>query len=76
MGGEPRFGPGTRVQEALQAGEPVVEAFRRLGLKCVDRRGELCVAAEVETLADAARYHGIGLETILERLNALPLSRT
>jgi len=63
------------VQEALQAGEPVVEAFRRLGLKCVDRRGEVCVAAEVETLADAARYHGIRLETILERLNAIPVPR-
>lgn len=75
MGAGSRFGPGTIIQEALQEGESVVEAFRRLGLKCVDRRGEACVAAEKETLADAARYHGIELETLLKTLNALPVPR-
>lgn len=66
-----RFGAGTLIQQALQRGERVVGAFRRLGLKCVDRRGEACVAAEVETLADAARYHGLDLDVILNELNRL-----
>jgi len=67
-----RLDAGTNIQKALQWGEPAVQAFRRLGLKCVDRTGETCVAAEAETLADAARYHGIRLEAILEELGRLP----
>ncbi|HXG63018.1 MAG TPA: DUF1858 domain-containing protein [Planctomycetota bacterium] len=68
--GEPvRFDAGTNIREALERGERVLAVFRRLGLKCVDRRQELCVAADVETLADAARYHGIPLETLLAELN-------
>ena len=51
------------------------QTLRRLGLKCLDRTGEACVAAEVETLADAARYHGIGLEAILNELNGLRIPR-
>ncbi len=73
VGDPPRFEPGTNILKAIKAGEPVVQAFRRLGLKCVDKAGEECVAAEVETLADAARYHGIGLDAILDQLNRLPV---
>jgi hypothetical protein len=71
MADSPRYEAGTRVQAALEADPRVVEVFRALGLKCVDRRQELCVAAAVETLADAARYHEIPLERILEALEAL-----
>ena len=71
MGERFRFEPETNVQKALQAGDQVPPAFKRLGLKCVDKAGEMCVAAEVETLADAARYHGIRLETLLDELNRL-----
>jgi hypothetical protein len=66
-----RYDAGTNVQAALESDPRVVEAFRTLGLKCVDRRQELCVAAAVETLADAARYHEIPLERILKALEAL-----
>lgn len=66
-----RFGADTNIQRALEQGDRVVEAFRRLGLKCPGRRGEWCVAAEVETLADAARYHQIPLEAILGELQKL-----
>jgi hypothetical protein len=69
MGQPFRFEARTNIREALERGEWVLEVFRRLGLKCVDRRQELCVAADVETLEDAARYHGIALETLLGELN-------
>ena len=65
------FDAGTNIQAALEADDRVVEALRKLGLKCVDRRNEMCVAAAVETLADAAVYHEIPLERILEELNRL-----
>ena len=61
----------TRIQDALEADDRVIETFKRLGMKCVDKRGEMCVAAEVEILADAARYHEIDLELILSELKGL-----
>ena len=61
----------TNILKAIEADERVAEVLKRLGLKCVDRRGELCVAAEVETFADAALYHEIPLERILEALDRL-----
>jgi len=48
------FTPRTNIQEALELDDRVVQALQSLGLKCVDRRGEMCVAAAVETLADAS----------------------
>lgn len=66
-----RFTAGTGIHEALEADDRVVETLCRLGLKCVDAHGETCVAAEGETLADAARYHGAGLDAILDELNKL-----
>lgn len=68
-----RFTRETRILDALEQGEAVLEAFRRLGLKCIDRTGELCVAVEVETLAEASLYHEIPLDRILEELNRLDL---
>jgi hypothetical protein len=65
------FTGGTNIQEALELDDRVVEALRALGLKCVDRRDEMCVAAAVETLADASRYHAIPLARILAALNDL-----
>lgn len=56
----------TRIQEALDLGDAVVEAFRRLGLKCPN-----CVAAEKETLTQAALYHQMDLQRILDELNRL-----
>jgi hypothetical protein len=65
----------TNIQEALELDDRVVQALRGIGLKCVDRRNEMCVAAAVETLADAALYHDIPLDKILLTLNELRLER-
>jgi hypothetical protein len=65
------FTAGTNIQEALELDDRVVEALRALGLKCVDRHDEMCVAAAVETLTDASRYHAIPIERILATLNDL-----
>lgn len=65
------FTPDTRIADALDLDPRVIEAMKSLGLKCVDRRGEMCVAAEVETLTDAARYHDVPLDRILGTLNGL-----
>ncbi|HZE98173.1 MAG TPA: hypothetical protein VE981_14175 [Planctomycetota bacterium] len=69
------FTPRTNIQEALELDDRVVQALQALGLKCVDRRNEMCVAAAVETLADASLYHNIPLDKILLTLNELGLQR-
>jgi hypothetical protein len=69
------FTSSTKIEEALDLDDRVGTALKGLGLKCVDKRGEMCVAATVETLADAALYHDIPLEKILAALNALGLAR-
>jgi hypothetical protein len=69
------FAPETRILEALESDDRVIEAFRRLGLKCLDSRGELCAAVEVETLRDASLYHQVPLKKILEELNRLGVVR-
>jgi hypothetical protein len=69
------FTPRTNIQEALELDDRVVLALQGLGLKCVDKRNEMCVAAAVETLADAALYHDIPLDRILSTLNELALPR-
>ncbi len=69
------FTPRTNIQEALELDDRVVQALQSLGLKCVDRRSEMCVAAAVETLADASLYHDIPLDRILSSLNGLGLLR-
>lgn len=71
MADEPAYTAETNIFKALQGDERVVEVLKKLGLKCIDRRGEMCVAAEVETFADAALYHEMPLERILEALNRL-----
>ncbi|HYE98827.1 MAG TPA: DUF1858 domain-containing protein [Planctomycetota bacterium] len=68
---EPKYTPETNIQAALEGDPRVVDVMKSLGVKCVDRRGEMCVAAAVETLADAALYHEIPLEKILAELNRL-----
>lgn len=65
----------TNIQEALELDDRVVQALKSLGLQCVDRREEMCVAAAVETLADASLYHNIPLEKILLTLNDLGLQK-
>jgi len=67
------FTPQTNIQTALELDDRVVQALQGIGLKCVDRHNEMCVAAAVETLADAALYHDIPIERILSTLNALRL---
>ncbi len=67
------FTPQTNIQTALELDDRVVEALKGLGLKCVDQRNEMCVAAAVENLSDAARYHDVPLEKILGTLNALAI---
>jgi len=69
------FTPRTKIQEALELDDRVVQALKSLGLSCVDHREEMCVAAAVETLADAALYHNIPLEKILLTLNELGLQK-
>jgi hypothetical protein len=62
----------TRILEALELDpKKVGEALQGLGLKCVDSKGYWCAAVEVETLADAARFHEVPIESILAALNRL-----
>ena len=66
----------TRIVEALELDpQKVGGALQRLGLKCVDSKGFWCAAVEAETLADAALYHEVPLETILAELNRLGVLR-
>lgn len=69
------FTPRTSIQEALELDDRVVVALQSLGLKCVDKRNEMCVAAAVETLSDAALYHDIPLDKILLTLNELGIAK-
>ena len=69
------FTEATPIVEALKRDRRVVEAFRTLGLKCVERP-EWCVAVEVETLRHAALYHEVDLTTLLDTLNGLDLPKT
>ena len=65
------FKADTPIVVALDLDPSVIEAMKSLGLKCVNKRDEWCVAAEVETLNDAARYHDVPLDRILGTLNGL-----
>ena len=68
-----QFTAETNIMKALERDEKVIKALKGLGLKCVDQNNEMCVAAEVETLADASRFHEIDLDKILDTLNRLNL---
>jgi hypothetical protein len=65
----------TKISEAMELDPKVVEAFRSLGLMCPGRtpKREWCVAADKETLAEAALYHERELGTILRALNDLKI---
>ncbi|HKS16589.1 MAG TPA: hypothetical protein VJU16_04700 [Planctomycetota bacterium] len=65
----------TNIFEAMELDPRVVEAFRALGLRCPGRtpKREWCVAAEKETLADAAIFHERELDPILKALNDLQI---
>jgi hypothetical protein len=71
MADGPLYTAETNIFKAIEGDERVADVLKRLGLKCIDRRGELCVAAEVETFSDASLYHEIPLERILDALNRL-----
>jgi hypothetical protein len=62
------FKADTNIQQALDLGDAVKEAFERLGLKCFD-----CPAAEIEDLRLAALYHEKNLDDILRELNKLKI---
>jgi hypothetical protein len=66
-----QFTAETNIEQALLLGDRVVETLKTLGLKCVDKRDEMCPAARVETLREASLYHEIPLDRILAALNAL-----
>ena len=66
-----QFTAETNIFKALELDPRVKDALKGLGLKCVDSRGEYCPAVEVETLSDAARYHAVNLDEILDALNRL-----
>jgi len=68
-----QFTAETNIEQALLMDDRVVKALQALGLKCVDKRDEMCVAASVETLREASLYHDIPLEKILAALNALQI---
>jgi hypothetical protein len=71
MADEPAYTAETNILKAIEGDERVAEVLKQLGLKCIDRRGELCVAAEVESFGDAALYHEMPLDRILDALNRL-----
>jgi hybrid cluster-associated redox disulfide protein len=62
------FRSDTNIQKAMDLSPQVLEAFRRLGLKCFD-----CPAAEIEDLRLAALYHEKNLDEILRELNRLEI---
>ncbi len=68
-----QFSAETNIEQALVMDDRVVKALQALGLKCVNTRDEMCVAASVETLREASLYHDIPLEKILAALNALQI---
>ena len=68
------FTAGTNIYEAMDQDDRVIRALQGLGLKCF-LKDEPCVAAAVETLADAARYHDIPLDRILQTLNGLGIQK-
>lgn len=68
-----QFTADTNIEKALLMGERVEAALKALGLKCVDKREEMCPAAAVETLREASLYHDIPLERILAALNDLKI---
>ena len=62
---------------AGKGGEPrVVEVFQRLGMRCW-RKGdaEPCVATEKESLSEAAMFHDLDLQKLLDELNGLRLAK-
>ena len=65
------FQADTPIAVALELDPGVIEAMKSLGLKCVSKSGEMCIAADIETMSDASRYHDIPLDRILETLNGL-----
>jgi hybrid cluster-associated redox disulfide protein len=64
------FEASTKIQEAMDLSPEVLEAFKRLGLKCFD-----CPAAEIEDLRLGALYHEKNLEEILRELNRLKIEK-
>ena len=66
-----RFTAETNIMQALESDKRVEEALKGLGLKCVDKANEMCVAAEVETLADAA-----AIQALMDLILALPISNS
>lgn len=64
------FEASTNILEAMELSPDVLEAFKRLGLKCFD-----CPAAEVEDLRLAALYHEKNLDDILRELNRLKIEK-
>ena len=65
------FKADTPIAVALEIDPGVLEAMKSMGLKCVTPDGEMCIAADVESLSDASRYHDVPLDRILKTLNEL-----
>ncbi len=77
MNAEPfEFTASTGILQALDLDDRVAEVFRKLGMRCWPKRdADWCVAAEKETLAEAALYHEMDLAKLLAELNALGIPR-
>lgn len=61
------FNKGMRVEEALNLHPGAKAVFKARGLPC-----DVCIVAERETIAEAARLNGLDADAIVEKLNRLP----
>lgn len=64
------FNKDTRINEILQVAPDAREIFDRFGMGCLG-----CMGAEMETLENGARMHGIDLQALLEALNELLMKK-
>lgn len=53
-----------RIGEVIKAKPEAVKILREFGMGCIG-----CPSAQMESLEDAAKVHGIDLEKLLEALN-------
>lgn len=61
-----KFHKDMTIREAIELNRKSVEVFMSFGMHCVG-----CPTASGETIEQAAGVHGINLDLLLEKLNAL-----
>ena len=60
-----KFNKDSRIGEILEVAPEKAEILLNVGMHCIG-----CPASQMETLEEACDVHGIGVEDILEKLNA------